>query len=345
MRKSTVTIIDIARELQISKSTVSRALAGHPNVKAETRDKILSLADQRDYQKNILASGFSNHKTKVVGIIVPELFSNFYPSIIITAQRELVDAGYQVIICNCSESYENEIANVKLLLSQQVDGIIASHTKETRNFDHFKLVQRRNTPLVMFNRVPESLTVPKVVINDYEAAFQAVDFLAQTGCKRIAHLAGPDSLLNSKLRLQGYLDALKKNGLPVDEQLIISYDLSTEKVKIYVKHFLDLDYPPDAIFTINDSTAIAAMEIIISKGLKIPDDISVVGFGNYYSATLMSPGLTTITQPTSEMGKIAAELLITEMKETGDTSMKSDVYNSTVLKAELTIRSSTKNKI
>jgi DNA-binding LacI/PurR family transcriptional regulator len=314
MKPKNISILDIARELGISKSTVSRALSDHPNIRAETKKRVMELAEKMDYQRNTLALGFSKHNTKVIGIIVPEIFSSFFPSIIIGAQEVFSADGYQSIICCCNESYENEVANVKLLVSQQVDGIIASHTKETRNFDHFKMVQRRGIPLVFFNRVCQEINVPKVVVNDYEASFKAVEHLIKTGRRRIAHLAGPDTLMASRLRLQGYMDALKKYKIPIDQDLIISYDLSMKKVVIYVKYFLELPQPPDALFAINDPTAIAAMEVMQQNYIRIPEQIAVVGFGDEQYSAMLKPALTSVAQPVFDIGKEAAARLLNEIK-------------------------------
>lgn len=313
MKKHQVSILDIAKELGISKSTVSRAISGHPSVKEKTRTGILELAAKRDYQRNTLALGLAKQKTSLIGILVPEIMGTFFSSVITAAQEVLHQKGYHVIVCISNENYETEVENVKLLLSQQVDGIIASHTKETRNFEHFKLIQRRGIALTMFTRVTDYLNVPKVMVDDYEAAFHAVEHLLKKGKRRIAHLAGPDTLINSKLRLQGYLDALKKHKVPIDNDLVISYDLSLEKVRIYMKHFLSLASPPDALFAMNDPTAIAAIQVIKQKGLQIPKDIAVVGFSNDLSSELMEPSLTTVAQPTFEIGRESANLLLEEI--------------------------------
>ncbi|MVT07927.1 LacI family DNA-binding transcriptional regulator [Chitinophaga tropicalis] len=344
MKAKYITIIDIARQLNISKSTVSRALTGHPNVNEQTRKAVLELAASQEYQRNSLALGFSRHKTHTVGILVPEFMSTYFPSVIVGAQTVLQEAGYNVVICQQNESYETEVANIKLLLSYRVDGIIVSHTKETRNFDHFTLAQRIGIPLVFFNRIPEDMNVPGVVVNDYEAAFQAVEHLIKIGRKCIAHLAGPESLVNSRLRRQGYIDALKKYNIPYNPDLVLSYDLTMEKVKIYMKHFLDLATPPDALFAINDPTAIAAMEVVKAAGLRIPEDIAIVGFSNDFSAELVYPGLTTMAQPTSDIGRTAANMLLQEMhaKVMNDYSIKK--APTVTLPTKLIIRDSTVKK-
>jgi LacI family transcriptional regulator/LacI family repressor for deo operon, udp, cdd, tsx, nupC, and nupG len=341
MKSHQVSIIDIAKELGISKSTVSRALSGHPSVKEKTRIAVLDLAEKLDYQRNTLALSLASRKTLLIGILVPEIMSSFFPSIIKGAEEILFAENYKCIICHSNESYAREVENVKLLLSQQVDGIIASHTKETRNFDHFKLVQRRGIPLVMFNRVTDLLDVPKVVVDDYEAAFNAVEHLIVSGRKRIAHLAGPDTLVNSKHRLQGYLDALEKHHIPRDHNLIISYDLSIEKVKIYVQHFLTLSPPPDAIFCMNDPTAIAAMRVIKQNKLKIPHDIAVLGFSNDLSSELVDPALTTVAQPTFGLGREAAKLVLQEIRNENNAEPSRAGNKTVVLKTHLLVRDST----
>jgi len=314
MKRHQTTIIDIARELNISKSTVSRALTGHPHVKPETRQAVLELAEKVDYQRNLLALSLVTSRSNTLGIIVPEFLTSFFPQIVVGAQEVARQAGYNVIVSQSDESYETEVANARVMLANRVDGVLVSLTKETRNYDHFKVFQRKGIPIVFFNRVCEEMQVPKVVVDDYEGAFGAVEHLIGLGKQRIAHLAGPDSLLISRKRLQGYTDALRKNGLPLLDELMIPYDLTVEKAKIYVKHLLDFAQPPDALFAINDPTAIAAMQVIKAKGLRIPEDIAVVGFSNDYASDLIEPGLTTVAQPMREIGKIAVQLLLEQME-------------------------------
>ncbi|MGV3640208.1 MAG: LacI family DNA-binding transcriptional regulator [Adhaeribacter sp.] len=336
MKKHQITIIDIARELNLSKSTVSRALTGHPKVKAATREAVLALAEKLDYQRNMLAINLVKSQSNTLGIIVPEFVTSFFPQVIIGAQEEALRAGYNIIISQSNESYETEVANAKVMLANRVDGLMVSLSKETRNFDHLKIFQRKGIPIVFFNRVCEEMQVPKVVVDDYDGAFKAVEHLIRTGKKRIAHLAGPDSLLVSRKRLNGYLDALRQYQQPVVEELIIPYDLTVEKVKIYVKHLLELEEPPDALFAINDPTAIEAMQIIKKKGLRIPQDIAVVGFSNDYASALIEPSLSTVAQPMQEIGRSAVQLLLDQL----DRDMSEWKAITRTLKTELIIRDS-----
>ncbi|MBN8822042.1 MULTISPECIES: LacI family DNA-binding transcriptional regulator [unclassified Spirosoma] len=333
------TIIDIARELGISKSTVSRALTGHPNVNAKTRQRVLDMAAQVDYQRNQLAISLLTNRTSTIGIIVPEFISFFFPKVIIGAQEELARSGYNVVICHSNESYETEVTNAKALLASRVDGLIVSHTKETRNFDHFRVFQRKGIPVVFFNRVCEDMDVSKVTVDDYNGAFQAVDHLIKTGRRRIAHLAGPDTLTNSRSRLNGYRDALTQHGIAIDPELIISYDLNLDKANIYVNHLLNLPNPPDALFTINDPTALEALNVAKRRGIRVPQDLAIVGFSDDPISALIEPGLTTIAQPVDELGKQAAQLLIKQLLADDERPASETI----VLPTRLIVRGSTVN--
>ncbi|MBE7177548.1 MAG: LacI family DNA-binding transcriptional regulator [Mucilaginibacter polytrichastri] len=313
MKSHQVTIVDIARALGISKSTVSRALTGNPNIRPETLEAVMAMAKQLDYQRNMHAISLITRKSNTIGIIVPEFLSSYFPKVITGAQVVASAAGYNVIISQSNESYTTEVANTQVMLANQVDGLMVSMTRETLNFDHFKIFQRKGIPIVFFNRVCDEMDVPKVMVDDYEGAFKAVEHLLSTGKRRIAHLAGPHSLSISVKRLNGYLDALKKHGIPIDEELIIPYDLTIPKVKIYVTHLLQLRKPPDAIFAINDPTAIEAIQVIKKMGLRIPQDIAIVGFSNDYVSSIIEPSLTTLSQPVEKIGETAMELLLDQM--------------------------------
>ncbi len=310
MKVHQTTIYDIAKELNISKSTVSRALTNHPEVKAETRKAVLELAEKMDYQRNMLSINLISRKSNLIGIIVPEFETSFFPQVVIGAQEMASKYGYNIIVSQSNEKFETEVANSKVMLSSQVDGILVSISKETRSYEHLKIFQRKGIPMVLFNRVCDELIVPKVVIDDYDAALGAVEHLIQTGKRRIAHLAGPDSLITSRKRLKGYLDALKKHKIPIDESLIIPYDLTIGKVKIYIRHLVELKYPPDGLFIANDPAAIEAIRTIKKMGIQIPQQIGIVGFSNDYGSNLIEPGLTTVAQPKRLIGSTAMQLLL-----------------------------------
>jgi LacI family transcriptional regulator/LacI family repressor for deo operon, udp, cdd, tsx, nupC, and nupG len=339
-RHHQVTIMDIANQLGISKSTVSRALRGHTDIHAGTRKMILDLAQQLEYQPNPLANALLKSRTNIIGILVPEFRHYFFPTIIMGAQEVLSKAGYNVMICQSDESYETEVTNVKALMSSRVDGLLVSVAAQTNNVDHFRAVLRKEVPLVFFNRVCPELETPQVIVDDYNGAFQAVEHLIEQGYRRIAHLAGPISLLVSRLRLQGYLDALQKHNLPVENGLIIHYDLTEEKARIYANYLLSLPQPPDAIFAINDPTAIEIMLVAKSRGVKIPQELGIVGFSNDPISSIIEPSLTTLEQPVREIGKQAAHLLLHQIN--ADVSEWKPVHQ--VLKTHLIVRESSRKE-
>jgi LacI family transcriptional regulator/LacI family repressor for deo operon, udp, cdd, tsx, nupC, and nupG len=329
------TIVDLARELGISKSTVSRALRDQPDIHPGTRRAVLELAQNLDYQPNLMAYGLVKSRSNVIGMVVPEFYHYFFPNVIVGAQEVLQRAGYNLMICQSAESYETEVANVKTLMASRVDGLLVSLTAQTNNVEHLRALARRGVPLVFFNRICPDLDTPRVVVDDYEGAFGAVEHLIAQGYRRIAHLAGPPALLVSRLRQQGYLDALAAHGLQPDPDLVISYDLTVEKARIYAQHLLNLPQPPDAIFAINDPTAIEIMLVAKSRGVRIPDDLAVVGFSNDPMSAIIEPGLTTVAQPLPEMGRTAARLLLEQLSAGDDF-----VPRTEVLKTELIVRGS-----
>ncbi len=300
----------------------------------------MGLSEKWDYQKNMLAYQLMSSRTHTIGIIVPEIFTSFFPSIILGAQEAAQKAGYNVLICQSNEQYTTEVANAKIMLANRVDGVLVSVTKETQSIEHLETFRRKGIPIVMFNRIWSEFKVPKVVVDDYGGAFQIVEHLISTGKRRIAHLAVPSKLYNLRKRKEAYLDALRKHNLPIDPDLLIEYDLNVDKVKIYVKHLLDLPEPPDALFTVHDPAAIEAIQVIKSRGLSIPDDIAVVGFSNDRIGAYIEPGLTTILQPTHEMGRVAVQLLLNIMDK--DVSEWKTVQK--ILKPELIIRGSSQRK-
>lgn len=331
-----VTIVDIARQLGVSKSTVSRALRGQADIHPGTRQAILEVAAQLDYQPNQLAYSLARSKTNTIGVLIPELVSSFFPRVLVSIQQALRQAGYNVLICQSDESYVTEVDNARILLANRVDGLIVSHTKETRNFDHLRTFQRKGIPLVFFNRVCEDMAVPNVTVDDRRGAFQAVEHLILNGYRRIAHLAGPDSLPNSRNRLNGYLDALRQYDVSIDSDLIVSYDLTLEKANIYINHLLNLPKPPDALFAMNDPTALEALKVCRSRNLRVPDDLAIAGFSNDPASSLVEPPLTTVAQPIVDLGHHAARLLLNQL-----TGQAEDIPESVILPTELLIRDST----
>jgi LacI family transcriptional regulator len=308
MRSNQITIKDIARILGISPSTVSRALKDHPDINSDTKKAVNELASKLNYQPNAVALSLKNSRSNTIGIIIPEIVHYFFSSVISGIEDIASQRGYTVIICQSNESFEREVANAKALLSHRVDGILVSISKQTNTFNHFENLQEGGIPLVFFDRIAPGINADQVIIDDIEASYHATRHLIENGCKRIAHFAGPQSLVIGRDRLQGYIDALTEAGLPVDNRLIIQAD-TFEKARNTVGQMLDSGIVPDGIFAVNDMTAIGAMQTIQKRGLRIPDDVSIVGFSDGYLSGVTDPHLSSVDQHGYEMGTIAAEIL------------------------------------
>jgi DNA-binding LacI/PurR family transcriptional regulator len=340
MKKGPVTIRDIALKLNISTSTVSRALRGIPEVNKETKAAVLQLAKKLNYEPNQIAQSLRNKKTKTIGVVVPDLVTHFFSSNISGIQEVAAKHGYNVMICQSNESLQTEISNIHALVAGRVAGLLISLSRETSTYDHLKSLSDRNIPLVFFDRVCEAFNTTNIKVDDHDGAFKATEHLIRQGCKRIAHLSGPKELSISKSRLQGYLDALQKNNMDVKEELIIHSRLQKEDVIAQTNYLLDLPDAPDALFAINDPVAIQAMLVMQERGINIPEEVAIVGFTNEPSSALIKPSLTTLAQPAYQMGKIAASHIISQINDPDQFTPQ-----TIVLSTELIIRnSSLKNK-
>ncbi len=331
------TIRDIAKKLKISTSTVSRALNDHPDIKQSTKDRVNNLAKKLNYSPNPIARSLKNNTTNVIGVIVPEIKHDFFSSAISGIEEVAYHSGYTIIVCQSNESYEREVVNTKSLIQQRVAGLIASISQNTINGNHFKDVIAHNIPLVFFDRASNDVKAIKVVIDDAKSAFNAVTHLISRGRKNIAHLAGPKDLEICKQRLKGYIDALKLASIPINNKLIC-YGKGLHETDGYnsMSSLLKNKIKLDAIFAVNDPVAIGAFQKIKEAGLIIPDDVAIVGFSNNKITSLVEPSMTTVNQPSFEMGKKAAEILI-ELIENHDGKNSNKTI---VLDTELIIRSS-----
>ncbi len=339
MRGSRVTIKDIARELSISPSTVSRALKDHPDISAQTKIAVNELARKLQYEPNAIALSLKNSFSKTLGLIIPEIIHYFFSSVISGIEDVAYDAGFNVIICQSNESYEREVKNLHTLVSGRVDGLLVSVSKETTNFDHFKHVVDTGIPIVFYDRVCNEILTDRVIVDDADGAFKAVDHLASVGCKNIVHFAASQHLMIGRNRAMGYREAMRKNNLPFTEDMIIQCD-SFDCAKEMTEKLLKEKNPPDGIFAVNDLTAIGAMLAIKKAGLNIPDDIAVVGFSNGNYATMTEPSLTTVEQHGYEIGKIAINLLLDRLRSDYD-------YEAItrMIRTDLVVRESTKRKV
>jgi len=268
-------------------------------------------------------------------VIIPEIVHYFFSSVISGIEDVASQKGFTVIICQSNESYDREVANARTLLSHRVDGILVSISKNTLSFEHLLDIQEGGIPLVFFDRIAPEINADQVIIDDMEASYKATRHLIETGRKRIAHFAGPQSLLIGRDRLQGYLNALSEAGIPIDNRLIIEAD-NFEKARNAVIEMLDAEIVPDGIFAVNDLTAIGAMQTIQKRGYKIPGDISIVGFSDGSFSGITDPNLTSVDQHGYEMGTTAAEILFNRILS----SEEKYIPEIKVLQADLIIRGS-----
>lgn len=328
------TIKDIAKRLNISLSTVSRALRNASDVNPDTKKAVMALSEELNYQPNKLALSLRQKQTHTIGVIVPNL--DYVLSLMVRGIDEVaLEAGFTVMVCQSNESFGREILNTRRLLESLVDGFIISVSSESKSFDHFKKIQERNLPVVVFDRVTPHLTAPSVRIDNEEGGFAATEHLIEQGYRRIAVLAGPENLGVSNSRMDGYLNALKKHKIKKDPALIVHCDFNQDYAYFATLELLAMKKRPDAIFTISDRMAIGAMLAIKKKGLRMPEDIGLVGFNNEPVTSLVTPTISSVDMPSFELGKAAAKLFIETMhnKENMDLEEK-------ILKPKLIVRES-----
>lgn len=341
MKLGQATIKDIARELNVSSSTVSRALKDYPGISDETKKRVKELAEKLNYRPNAVALSLRKSKSFTIGVIIPEVV-HFFFSTVISGVEEVASAhGYNVILCQTNENLIREKSSIDTMISNQIDGLLISYSKETTDFGHFTKLMELEYPIVFFDRLPEIENSVNVTVDDFNGAFQAVKHLIEQGYKRIAHLAGPKNLAISKKRKEGYLDALKAAGITVDERWIIECPSGTEKesYEVALALFGDPENRPDALFAHHDIVAAGAMMAIKSLGLRIPEDVGVVGYSNWQFSSMIDPPLSTVSQPGSKIGEKAAELLLEMINGKKDLG-KIRTFENIVLDTELLIRKS-----
>ena len=340
MKKARTTIKDIARELKISASTVSRALRDHPALKKETKEAVRELAEKWHYRPNAMALNLLRQTSSTIAVIVPEITSHFFSAAVTGFQDIMVSSDYNIMICLSNESYEEEARIIKNLSKVHIAGVLVAPSSTTRNFDHFRKLQRNDIPLVIFDRDCEGLEAHKVLVDDYSGAFEAVEYLIKSGCKKIAHITGASDLSTNNNRLKGYVDALKKYNLPILEEYIIHAQGFTHEAGIKpTESLLKSNNVPDAIFAVNDRLAVSAMRTAKKLKFRLPEDISIIGFDDEPHSTYFTPALSTVWQPVYSMGMLSARILLHEIdKEEEDNSQ----LRYEVFKTELVIRGTSK---
>jgi LacI family transcriptional regulator len=336
MRKASITIKEIARQLDVSKSTVSRALRDSSEISEETKKRVIELAESLNYSPNPIALSLLRNRTQTLGIIVPDIANPFFSTAISGVEEIAYSRGYHTMIYQSHESYERELADTRHIAMRRVDGLIVSISSQTENHDHFIALQEQGIPVVFFDRVSESTPSHKVRVDDYKGAFEATEHLLSRGCKRIAHIAGPANLSISRNRLKGYQDALTKYGIELRDEWVVTSEYNQVGGTERAYQLMALRNRPDGIFAASDRIAIGVHWALRQLGYRMPDDVALVGFSDLSISSLLDPPLSSVAQPSFEMGQLAATLLL-DLIESKSTPV---AFETRVLTSNLIIRKS-----
>jgi LacI family transcriptional regulator len=340
LKSNRTTVYDIARELNLTASTISRALNDHPSISERTKRSVLRMSKKLDYQPHRIAAALRNGKSNIIGVIVPVADRNFFASIVRGIEEKANESNYQVIICQTYEDPVKEEAAIDALLNTRVDGIIASLSKRTERFNHFSKVKSKGIPLILFDRTNDDLKVSHVVIDDYAASYEATRHLISQGCRRIAHFTNVGKIGIYKERLRGYKTALLDAGIAFDESLVLASNLQLDDGRKCMQSLLSRNVIPDAVFSASDLGAVGAMQVLKERHIRIPEQVALIGFSNEPFTMFCDPPLTTADQRCKQMGHTASEMFLQQVKA-GDTKF---VPKKVVLMPELIIRASSLKK-
>ncbi|MEZ0181318.1 LacI family DNA-binding transcriptional regulator [Flavobacterium oncorhynchi] len=338
--KAKATLKQIAKELGVSVSTVSKALNDSPEISEQTKVKIKEYAKLKNYKPNVIGLNLKNRKTKTIGVIIPNILNSFFAKVFSGIEKVADKKGYNVITCISNESLEKEVHTLEMLSNGTIDGFILSVSEEAQklqDYNHFSAIINDGTPIVMFDRIADEVECDKVVVDDFDSALNSTQHLINLGCKNIALISSVDNLSVGKLRADGYLKALKDNNIPINEKIILRTD-SEEDMKAKIDAIFENKI--DAIFALDENDSVAALRVSLKKGYKVPEDISIIGFADGILASRrLSPSLTTVSQHGIEIGEVAAKRLIQRLEEPeGETSD----YETIVIKTKLKERESTR---
>lgn len=341
MPQKAITIKDLAEKLNISVSTVSRALKDNPEISQQTRKTVQALAKELGYKPNPIAVALKTHKSNTIGVVVPQIVSTFFATVVKKIEEVADKYGYNVLVSSSNESFEKEKKNIDIFLANRTDGIILSLSRATTSYEHIKHIQDMDVPLVLFDRTTKELEVSKVVADDADAAYKIVQHLILGGAKKIALITGPEQMSIGKNRMKGYLKAMTLNKLEINTDYIVRCnDFSVKAAKEATSKLLAMTAIPDAIFGINDDMAIGAIEAIKEKGMRIPEDIAVFGFSNSKRSRYMNPSVSTINQFPEKIGETAAELLFEQILNSKHAQIREEVVNCELIIRESSDRSS-----
>jgi LacI family transcriptional regulator len=336
--KRKVTLKQIAKELDVSISTVSKSLRNSPEISEDTRQKVQAFAKLYNYRPNNIALSLKNKKTKTIGIIIPEIVHHFFATVISGIEQVANENGYNVIVCLSDESFDKEVINMEMLANGSIDGFIMSLSKETqlkKDFHHIEEVINQGMPVVMFDRVTNEVLCDKVIIDDQLAAYEAVDFFIKNNFKKIGLVTTVDYVSVGKLRTDGYINALKDHDRVADDAMIVKIE-DIENCASKIEKLLQ-EQKPDAIFAVNELFAVTTIKLANKMGLKVPEDLSVIGFTDGIISQFSTPSISTISQNGIKMGGRAAQMLIDrlEMEE------ENELYRTELIETHLVEREST----
>lgn len=337
--KSKATLKELAKELGVSTSTVSKALSDSPEISEATKRKIKEFAQLRNYKPNSVAKNLKSKRTYTIGVILPNILNPFFAKVFSGIEKYANKKGYNLITCTSNESLVKEKQMLEMLDNGAIDGFVLALAKETQkenNLTHLKEVIKGGTPIVLFDRISNELKCDKVIVDDYESGLHATQYLINTGCKKIAILSTIDNLSVGDLRAKGFFDAMKINNLLVEDKFVL---LAQSQEEFDSKIEALLDEQPDGVFALNEHVSVACMKLALKKGFKIPDDISIIGFADGLWSKRMTPSLSTVSQHAPEIGQKAAELLINRIEQEIDTEELIN-YQTEIIKTELRKRDS-----
>ena len=334
--KKKTTIKDIANVLNISPAAVSKALHNDSRISEKTKKAVRQVAKNLNYQPNHLASALRSGKSNLVGVIVPRTNSNFFSSVIQNIEEVLNKEGYNIIITQSNESYKKECDSIDALLYTQVDGIIASMANETVDLSYYEKIKSKGIPLILFDRGENDLNVDYIGIDDYNSSHLIVNHLVSQGCKRIAHIGGFKRTRIFNNRIRGYINALEKHNLPLNDELLIECNLTIDAGREKMLELLSLENRPDAVYVAGDYAALGALQVLKEQNINIPNEIALVGFGNEPFSSMVTPSITSIEQHSKDIGKKAALAFLQHIK---NNTVKQQL-TKTILDVELLIRDS-----
>jgi len=334
--RAKATLKQIAKELGVSISTVSKALNGSPEISEPTKQRVQEYAKLKNYKPNVIGLNLKNRRTKTIGVIIPNILNSFFAKVFSGIEKVADENGYKVITCISNESLEKEKNALEILSNGTIDGFIVSIAEESQKFqrfEHFTTIINEGTPIVMFDRIADEVVCDKVIVDDYESAINATEHLIKTGCKKIALLSSINDLSVGKLREKGFFKAMASNGLEVDKNLVVltnNMDDFDEKINdFFIKN------KPDGVFALNEHASVTAMKLSIKNGYSIPKDLSLIGFADGLWSRRMTPSMSTVSQHGPEIGEVAAQLLIDKLEN------NHEQFTTKIIKTELRQRDST----